>query len=111
MQNIYTVAYTYGSSNLLRHRYLGALPKPGRYLSHVLDPRSACDWSDSDNVVDFQTVYYLPWSSFVMLLMDTRTDDKGHNLIMFECILVLASMSEKKLASPLRRPRNLSSRC
>ncbi|KAG1896221.1 uncharacterized protein F5891DRAFT_1054817 [Suillus fuscotomentosus] len=46
---------------------------------------------NSDNAVDFQTV--LP--SFIAVLMDARTDKQGRALI-FECISVLASTSERK---------------
>ncbi|KAG1807089.1 uncharacterized protein BJ212DRAFT_1387903 [Suillus subaureus] len=46
---------------------------------------------NSHNAVDFQTV--LP--SFIAVLMDARTDKQGRALI-FECISVLASTSERK---------------
>ncbi|KAG2151035.1 uncharacterized protein EDB93DRAFT_318060 [Suillus bovinus] len=46
---------------------------------------------NADNAVDFQTV--LP--SFIAVLMDARTDKQGRALI-FECISVLASTSERK---------------
>ncbi|KAG1852147.1 hypothetical protein DFJ58DRAFT_791745 [Suillus subalutaceus] len=115
MQNLYAVAVASGNASSIAVIYSShpvTLPKSERYFSYVLAWHAFLQRSpalervrtrallhalaflrghNSDNAVDFQTV--LP--SFIAVLMDARTDKQGRTLI-FECISVLASTSERK---------------
>ncbi|KAG0706218.1 hypothetical protein DFH29DRAFT_902720 [Suillus ampliporus] len=114
MQNLYAIAVASGSSTpsqlstyLIQALFLNLRDASLLFLLGVLLARSPAlervrtrallhalaflRGHNSDNAVDFQTV--LP--SFVAVLMDARTDKQGRALI-FECISVLASTSERK---------------
>ncbi|KAG1761179.1 hypothetical protein EDD22DRAFT_897736 [Suillus occidentalis] len=114
MQNLYAVAVASGSAtpsqlstHLIQALFLKLKDTSLMFLLSVLLARSPplervrtrallhalafLRGHNSDNAVDFQTV--LP--SFIAVLMDARTDKQGRTLI-FECISVLASTSERK---------------
>ncbi|KAG1775600.1 hypothetical protein EV702DRAFT_421745 [Suillus placidus] len=114
MQNLYAVAVASGSAtpsqlstHLIQAIFLNLRDTSLMFLLGVLLARSPAlervrtrallhalaflRGHNSDNAVDFQTV--LP--SFIAVLMDARTDKQGRALI-FECISVLASTSERK---------------
>ncbi|KAG2757731.1 hypothetical protein P692DRAFT_20824545 [Suillus brevipes Sb2] len=114
MQNLYAVAVASGSAtpsqlstHLIQALFLNLKDTSLMFLLSVLLAQSPplervrtrallhalafLRGHNSDNAVDFQTV--LP--SFIAVLMDARTDKQGRVLI-FECISVLASTSERK---------------
>ncbi|KAG2363636.1 hypothetical protein BDR07DRAFT_1471237 [Suillus spraguei] len=114
MQNLYAVAVASGSAtpsqlsiHLIQALFLNLRDNSLMFLLGVLLARSPAlervrtrallhtlaflRGHNSDNAVDFQTV--LP--SFIAVLMDARTDKQGCALV-FECISVLASTSERK---------------
>ncbi|KAG2130333.1 hypothetical protein DEU56DRAFT_815464 [Suillus clintonianus] len=114
MQNLYAVSVASGSSTpsqlstyLIQALFLNLRDASLLFLLGVLLARSPVlervrtrallhalaflRGHNSDNAVDFQTV--LP--SFIAVLMDARTDKQGRALV-FECISVLASTSERK---------------
>ncbi|KAG1720632.1 hypothetical protein EDB19DRAFT_1775930 [Suillus lakei] len=114
MQNLYAVAVASGSStpsqlstHLIQALFLNLRDASLLFLLGVLLARSPAlervrtrallhalaflRGHNSDNAIDFQTV--LP--SFIAVLMDARTDKQGRTLV-FECISVLASTSERK---------------